>query len=573
MTSEARAFFAIDIGGATVSGSLIGQVGGRWRLIGSVAFPAGVGVDDLLGLLVERVRQADPEVADEIGAGRSVPAEGDRDGHAGGLTGRGASDRLGPAGDWARVIARSTAPASLAVVAATDRQAARLEVVAERSGWRTIGASLERHDALALTQRMVSREVGAVLLGSDDPPAADERSRLLELAEIAAAATSRRPELDIVLAGAMVDHARRFERVDADPGGPGRVPGARNGQGSLLMAPEATAGDPPGEPLRAILAALHAGPDDARAAIARATASLAFVLDRRVETIELGFDGGLRTSAWPGGLDSEDAAAWTAVVASAALVPPEPDDALVDHVLGWTTTAMDRHRLRDRLRELRVAPWAEAHGEGALLRLAAARAALGRLMAATPEFGALPAPDLVVASGGAWAVAPGPAIMLALADLVRRPGAVQYAFDHARLLAPIGAIEDEEDRRRLLADLAEDLLTPLGSVVQAQGLRAGKSAGRLIVHAGLGTSELDLVPGGLELVDLPAGQTATAEFRFRDPVILGSRGRRFAVDVSGGLGGLLIDLRDVPLRLPERPERRRRLLDAWQRALWTGIDA
>ena len=44
-----------------------------------------------------------------------------------------------------------------------------------------------------------------------------------------------------------------------------------------------------------------------------------------------------------------------------------------------------------------------------------------------------------------------------------------------------------------------------------------------------------------------------------------------AVDVGGGLGGLLVDLRDVPLRLPERLERRRELLDAWQRALWSGL--
>ena len=53
--------------------------------------------------------------------------------------------------------------------------------------------------------------------------------------------------------------------------------------------------------------------------------------------------------------------------------------------------------------------------------------------------------------------------------------------------------------------------------------------------------------------------------------MLGARGRHFAVDVGGGLGGLLVDLRDVPLRLPERLERRRELLDAWQRALWAGL--
>ena len=72
------------------------------------------------------------------------------------------------------------------------------------------------------------------------------------------------------------------------------------------------------------------------------------------------------------------------------------------------------------------------------------------------------------------------------------------------------------------------------------------------------------MPGGLELVDLPPGERATAEFQFRDTVSLGGRGRRFAVEVAGGLGGLLVDLRDVPLRLPDRAERRRELLDAWQ---------
>jgi hypothetical protein len=91
------------------------------------------------------------------------------------------------------------------------------------------------------------------------------------------------------------------------------------------------------------------------------------------------------------------------------------------------------------------------------------------------------------------------------------------------------------------------------------------------VHAQGGTTELDLVPGGLELVDLPPGESAVADFRFRDTVVLGARGKRFALDVSGGLGGLLVDLRDVPLRLPDRAERRRELLDAWQRALWVGM--
>ena len=45
-----------------------------------------------------------------------------------------------------------------------------------------------------------------------------------------------------------------------------------------------------------------------------------------------------------------------------------------------------------------------------------------------------------------------------------------------------------------------------------------------------------------------------AEFKFRDTVRLATRGRHFAVDVGGGLAGLLVDLRDVPAA-PARPGR------------------
>ncbi|HEY6058524.1 MAG TPA: hypothetical protein VIV06_10855, partial [Candidatus Limnocylindrales bacterium] len=258
----------------------------------------------------------------------------------------------------------------------------------------------------------------------------------------------------------------------------------------------------------------------------------------------------------------------TSIVAGASLVPGDPDDDLVDTVLAWSTVAVDRYRIRDRLRELRLSPWAGAAGDGALLRAAALRAAVGRLVAATPHASALPAPDLLVAAGGAWSILPGPAITLALADLVRRPGACQQALDHARLLGPLGMIEDGAERRMMLADLFEDALVPLGSVITAQGMHAGREVGRLVVRDGEEPVEADLVSGGLRFVDLPPGRLATAELTFRDPVQLGSRGRRFEIEVGGGLSGLLVDLRDVPLRLPEQADRRRAMLEAWQRVLW-----
>ena len=141
-----------------------------------------------------------------------------------------------------------------------------------------------------------------------------------------------------------------------------------------------------------------------------------------------------------------------------------------------------------------------------------------------------------------------------------------------KLLGPLGAIPDAGERKVLFMDLVDDLLAPLGSVVTPAGLRAGKSIGSVVVHARDGISELELTPGGLELVDLPPRSTAVAEFKFRDRVRLGGRGRHFAIDVAGGLGGLMVDLRDVPLKLPDRADRRRDLLAAWQSSMWAGAE-
>jgi hypothetical protein len=325
----------------------------------------------------------------------------------------------------------------------------------------------------------------------------------------------------------------------------------------------------PVDPLGGLLLELALPADDPRRALGPATQALADVLDRRVETIILGHDASMRAAADPaaGGMP---ATARLAIVPDAAVAPEDPDDVVIDGVLLWSTMPADRHRLRDRMRELRIAPWADAPGEGAALRMAAARAALVRLGAATTEFDRAPAPDLVVVGGGVWSAVPAPTVALAIVDVIRRPGASQFALDHARLLGALGAIPDARERLAVMTDLADDLLAPLGSVVTPSGLRSGRSAGSVVVHANGSSTELDLIPGGLELVDLPPGQTAVAEFRFRDRVKLGARGRHFAVDVAGGLGGLLVDLRDVPLRLPDRADRRRDLLSAWQAALWQG---
>jgi hypothetical protein len=543
VTSEPRAFLAVDEGAATTSAALIGRVAHRWRLIGSLAVPSPGDVEAIGTELVRRVHAADPGLARGLGL-RPVDDS---------------NDLATLASDLPRLVARSAPARNILAIAVSERALEPLASAARQTGWRTRGATLDGHDPLQLTAAILDRDVDVILVGAGDPPGADERRQLDELAAIVAGAVARRPEVTVILAGAMTDQLGRVE-----PGSPDRT-------GEILLGPAALAGDPPGDPLRRLLDDVRGGTDDPRRAAGRLAAALADVLDRRVELIEIGFDGGLRATASPG-VEGSEATSHVSIVADAALVPPDPDDVTVDRVLAWSTISLDRHRLRDRLRELRLWPWSGIAGDGARLRLAAARAALTVLVEATPDQSAMPAPDLVIVAGGAFAVAPGPAVALALADVVRRPAATAIAQDHARLIGALGVIPDPTERRQALADLVDDVLTPLGSVVIPAGIRAGASAGRLTIHAGAGTSDSDLVPGGLELVDLPPGEIATAEFAFHDAVRLGARGRRFAVDVAGGLGGLLVDLRDVPLRLPERLERRRELLDAWQESLWVTRD-
>ncbi|OGN82126.1 MAG: hypothetical protein A2X23_08740 [Chloroflexi bacterium GWC2_73_18] len=521
--------FTIDHGSASICASLIAVVGGRWRLLAAAAVPAGADVEALLAHLVGQVVRADARLGGELLGGE------------------------GPDGwrRWERLEVRTLPARRIAIVAPTERRLALLEDAVARSGW-TIMARVapDRTDALEATALLGDRRLDAVALGAGEPLAADERAVLPDLAALVAAVAGRREGLRCILAGGASDEVTRFpaDRVVLGP------------------APE-TAADS-AEQLAALLVAIGGDEAGSRAAFGRGVGSLAEVLDRRVEAVEVGHTGGAWYRAEPPRLDGF-------ALAEAALVPhgaPE-DDAPLDAILAWSPSRADRATQRDRLRDLRIAPWREAAGEGAVLRMTAVRAALARLEAARRRFSgvaaaSLSAPDLLVASGGAFAVAPAPVVALALADTIRRPGMTQLALDHARLLAPLGSVEDEGERRRLLFDLADDLLAPLGSVLVVQGVRPGRDPGRLRVTSEGASAEQPLTPGTVGLVDLPPGAPAVVELALREGASAGARGRRIAFETVGGLGGLLLDTRDVPLRLPERAERRREQLEAWQRAFW-----
>lgn len=524
------AFLAFDRGSATCAAALVGRVGRRWRLLAATAVPAGADPEILGAVLVERVRVADPALAVEVDLAGPGPARGD------------APPRL----------EATSSPAPLAAVLATTEAArARLESDAAAAGWRTVGASAELLDPLAATRLATRGDVATLIVGSGDPPTSQERELVGELVALAAAIAERRPGTPVVLVGAAAAHGPAFP-LETEI-----VPVAR----------------PRGEPatdLRAILAARRAGPGDARQALVVAAATLAEVLDLRVELLEIGMGGGLRVRAAPGAVAGEPVRVAAAEVPAAALGLVD-DDAALDRVERWTTLGIDRARLRDRLAELRLAPWADLGGEGALLRAGALRAAVERLVAATDDELGGPAPDLLVLAGGAWASITASAALLVVADALRRPGVVQVAADPARLLAPLGTIEDPAERTRLVRDLLPDAAVPLGTLAIARGAR-GRPAGHLRLTGTGEPVDIDLAAGGLALVDLPPGQAGAADLAFRSAVDLGVRGRRFAVRATGGLAGLVVDLRDAPLHLPERADERRHALARWERALWPDRD-
>lgn len=534
------AFYTVDHGSATLAGALVGRVDGRWRLLAATALPTGSSPEALIGLLADRLDAADPGLAEVLGS-RSGPAPG--------------SSTNVP---W--VVARSRPAPTIAVIAATERTRALLEAAATGAGWNVVAGSADRTDPLELTRLATRPGVGAVLVGVADPPGADERDLATELAVAVAGVATRRAGLRVFLAGP----------VPAEPLLELRHPPAV----VHLPAPGGTPGELAASPLRAALASARGGPDDSRRALAVAAGSLCRVLGLRIEILEIGAAGAARVLATPRPADDG------ATRAEVHLVEV-PDAALfrmdrpgtIDRIDHWFTQGLDRARLRDRMAELAVAPWSDLDGDGALLRAAALRGAVERLLSATDPALGNGSVDLLVGAGGAWSAVPGPAATHIVADVVRRPGAVQVAIDHARLLGPLGTIEDDAERDAVVADLAPDLLLPVGTVVTPRGLRPNRPAGHLVLDAAGERSEIELVAGGLTLVDLPPGASGMAELVFRATPELGPRGRRFRVAVTGGLAGLLVDLRDIPLRLPERPDRRRELLGTWERALWPDLEA
>ncbi|HSL97054.1 MAG TPA: hypothetical protein VK831_00655 [Candidatus Deferrimicrobiaceae bacterium] len=549
MTSAPRALLAIDAGLATTTVSLLGRPGAQWRLLGSLSAPAVGDPDAIARVLAARIAAADRGLADRIDLVPSAVV------------------------DLPRLTSSTPLSRPLVVIGASRRALSRLQSAAVRTPWRVHAASPETHDPREMTELALRPGVETILLGCGDPPGPDERGALDDVAALVGAVARRRPELRIVLAGPVERRRAWSDAIGASDEEPAPAEdGSTTGQ-RIVRAPPIRLHGGEDDALREVLEDLLPKADVTRHVAVRAAISLADLLNLRLEVLDIGFDGGLRAVASPGVADQGPAGV-AVRTASAALAPSEIDDRAVESLLAWTTGSLDRHRMGDRLVDLRTRPWADATGEGARLRLAAARAALTRLAAVTPDLAALPPPDLTIVAGGAFAAAPARAVALAIADTIRRPGATQIALDHARLLGPLGTIEDPDERRSILRDLAADLLAPIGTLVVVAGAVTGRRGSQRVgslTLAGDGASgPLELHGGEVAFFDLAPGEQAVATFEFRDAIRFGRRARRVTMPVSGGVGGLAVDLRDVPLRLPERRDRRRAALAQWGDLAWPG---
>jgi hypothetical protein len=312
-------------------------------------------------------------------------------------------------------------------VATTDKVADALARMFAWRGWSVAGRVSASHiDPLVAMTMCLAPGIDAIAVAAGGRSDDEQRLRA-RLTPLLAAVLVERPELPILVCGP----------ADwPDLTGPTVVP---------LTAPDI---DPalPDPALAAVLGTMDrrdaaltgATPDtatglptdevpDGRLAMAEAVATLAMLLDRRVEAVDVGHSGGARVLAGPAGLERQVATADAALVP--ALGQGEPDDhrgamgldAAVEDIAHWSAIRTDPFTLADRLRNLRLAPWRDVSGDGARLRLAALRAALARLDRVWRERqGPADGPgDLVVCSGGAFAAVPASAVALAV-DRIQR---------------------------------------------------------------------------------------------------------------------------------------------------------
>ncbi len=536
MTPDVPSFFTLDHGTVSTAAALIAPVAGRFRVLAASTVPAGIDDDALLEDLAWRVARTDASLAGALDAWSS----------------------------WSRLDVRSARPPNACLVAASLETGTLLERAFTAAGW-SVSARFygPEPDLIALAGACLGEGLDAVVMGGREDVETEERDQARLLWPRTGSLARLRDDVAVIACGPFIE----------------RPEGIPDDRLFSLPAPDPQAGSPASPLTQAaaqvgghLAGGLAPGVTDSRAALRRTIGSLAVLLGKRVDGIEIGAASASRTLATP------DGEVRHAVLAGAALLPRAivDDDEAAEAVLRWSAVAGDPATRIDRLRDLVLHPWSGFERDGLHLRMAALRASLERVQqgwaaVAGEALAEDPAADVLVLAGGGFGPLPATASALAVADAIRRPGAVTILHDHAGVLAPLGALPVEVDRRRLLADLMDDCLLPIGSAVLTGATGGGKDPGRVLISTPLFEDELPLEPG-LRLVDLPPGIVARLEIDPGQGSVLGVSGRRLGLEVSGGLGGLLLDTRPLDLELPPSGEQRRAILESWEEPAWVGTD-
>jgi len=171
----------------------------------------------------------------------------------------------------------------------------------------------------------------------------------------------------------------------------------------------------------------------------------------------------------------------------------------------------------------------------------------------------------IIATGGVLTKAPRPGqAVLMLLDAIEPIGVTTIVLDEHGLASALGAVAAAHPLAAVQALDAGAFLT-LGTVVAPVG-RA--RPGEVIMRAKItfergGELEIEVKQGSLEVLPLRLGEKATLELRPRRGMSVGRIAK--AVEVHGGVVGLVIDARGRPLRLLPDPEARRQQMQRW---LW-----
>ena len=181
----------------------------------------------------------------------------------------------------------------------------------------------------------------------------------------------------------------------------------------------------------------------------------------------------------------------------------------------------------------------------------------------------MPLFEPILAGGGALSDAPTPGqSLLLLLDALQPVGITSIILDQNNLLPLLGAAA-ESNQLMPVQVLESGAFMSLGTIVS---VISSASYGLTVLRARLtyedgAEANVEVKFGGLEILPLGMGQTARLSLQPLQRSDIGNGpGRNAAVQVAGGVMGVVIDARGRPLTLPEDPVRRRELLKKW---LWS----